>query len=126
MSSSLLRFVKEEESNGRGQLHWGRADVDGAPFRGNNIPVGTEDELESKLVKTFDAHNQIFDLSDPESNTEYIKVMTKILNGRAQILHREHLQHKIRRHDPQTKSIVTEIRLKVYLEWADAFMETYD
>lgn len=126
MGNSLLRFVKDEQPNGRGRLHWGRAGVDGAPFRGNQVPMGTEEELEEKLVKTLDANNRVFDLADPASNKAYVDLLTMIANGRAQLLHREHMKKKIKRRDPQTKAIVIETTIQVYVEWVMPYMELFD
>ena len=40
MSNSLVKFTGRKDGNGRGQLYWERADIDGLPFRGHNAPGG--------------------------------------------------------------------------------------
>lgn len=108
--TSLVKFMNQRDGNGRGQLHWHRAGLDGLPFRGT-IPNYTEEEFEEKLVKTGDPRNGIFDVSDAEQNKAYMAVQDKIVNGWAQAVFVE------RRYDEENKTWL------VYIEWVEYFME---
>ena len=77
--TSLLKFMSDNDGGERGQLHWGRAGIDGAPFRG---PVSslTEEEYNARVTRVGDPKNGIFDLTDPDQNKAYLLVMDKIVN----------------------------------------------
>lgn len=120
--SSLIKFMNQVDGGERGRLHWNRADVDGAPYRGHFPITGTAEELEQRLTRVSDSHNRIFDTSDPRENKEYMAVMDKITNGWAQCLHRhhEHLVEKIKGTDGIVR---TRLRVIIYVEWSEYYME---
>ena len=121
-STSLVRFMDNVNGGSRGRLYWGRADIDGAPFRGNAPPTGTEEELESRLARVHDSKNRIFDTSDPDENAAYLDVMDKIVNGWAQCLHRhhDHIRERIRGADGVRR---TRMKVLIYIEWIEWYME---
>ena len=122
-ATSLIKFMNQTNGNGRGNVQWGRADRDGAPLRSQTPLTMTEEEAEERLVKVADPHNQLFDLSDADQNTQYLEVLDKITNGWAQLLApREVLKCKVRRKLPDG-TIELDVRIKIYLEWAEYFME---
>ncbi len=111
----------------RGNVYWGRADRDGAPFRGAAPPTASEEELEDRLQKVADPHNRMFDLNNPEDNKAYLEVMDMWANGWANVVHRKHYGIRVRRvHvDPETqvKTITRDVHMKVYVEWVQFYME---
>ena len=109
--SSLIKFMSEKSSNGRGKLHWARAGEDGAPFRGPQAPMMTEEEFDERLVRVGDPQIEIFDIGDPEQRALYKAVMDRIVNGWAQC------QFVERQFAPATSSWI------VYIEWVEYFME---
>lgn len=115
--TSLVKFMSHHNGGGRGRLYWNRADVDGAPFRGNgNLPMMyTEEELETRLTPVYDSHVRIFDLSDPDQTAAYREVLDKLANGWAT----ERYVHRAHAVDPKTGNL----RTLVHLEWYEKFME---
>ena len=120
-ATSLVKFM-HANSGGSEPLHWGRADLDGAPFRGAMPPMATEDEMESRLVKVADPHNQTFDTSDPEQNKQYLAVLDKITNGWCQLIHRKHILVRTRHKQPDG-TVVRDVNVKVYMEWVEPYMQ---
>lgn len=122
-SSPIMRFMGE----GGQQVYWGRADVDGAPFRGPMSPMLTNEEAEERLVRVGDSRQQLFDLSDPEQAKKYAEVCERIVNGWYQPMHRQHLPVKIRRvrRDPTTgeRTVTYDVIMKVYIEWVEVYMQ---
>lgn len=111
MSGSLVRFMNRTKDSGGQPLHWGRATLDGAPFRGPS-PMFTGEEFEDRVVKVADPHNGVFDITKPEENTAYLAVLDGAANGWFRILY-------IKRpgeYDPKDKA-------KAYVEWVEYFME---
>jgi hypothetical protein len=107
---SLVKYYGQQQGNGRGNLHWGRADRDGLPFRGREIPHFKEEEAEEHLAIVGDAKAELFDVTqEGESRTRYLQVVDCIVNGWFVCLHREHNFH--------------EGKMLVYLEWVERFME---
>jgi hypothetical protein len=107
---SALKFA-----NDRPDLHWGRAEQDGAPFRGKNVPLLREGEADTRLATVNDTFSQTFDLSVPEDRAGYIKVLDMITNGWAKLINRELVTLKTTR----TEGNVTleTARREVYIEW---------
>lgn len=105
--TSLVRFMHERTDSRGKPIYWGRAGIDGAPFRGTP-PLLKEEEMEARLVRTGDPQNGIFDLSDDRQNATYLTILDKVVNGRAQLLSPRHFI------DGGTK---------VYIEWVEWFME---
>jgi hypothetical protein len=111
--TSLVRFMNQTEGNGRGNLSWQRAGVDGAPFRGPP-PLLREEEYEQRVVRVGDPQVRIFKISQdaPDEIKAYQEVMTKVVNGGwGQILHVDRQFNQAEGH------------WMVYLEWVQWYME---
>ena len=100
--------MDQVDGNGRGNLHWHRAHLDGAPFRGQN-PFLTEEEYTERTTRVGDPHNAIFDLMRPEDNRRYLEVLTEIVNGWGKLIHIER--------------IITAEKKEVYIEWVKWYIE---
>jgi hypothetical protein len=81
MATSLMKFMNRKDGGSRGQLHWGRADIDGLPFRGSQVPLYRNDEAEERLVRVRDPKNGTFYTGDPEQNAKYLDVLDGAANG---------------------------------------------
>jgi hypothetical protein len=112
-ASPLFQFMGRDSGNGRGELHWGRADEDNAPFRGSPLPPMPDEEYENRAVKVYDFNNRTFNVNDPDDNRAYSEVMQMVTNGRAVLV------------DRQRKEEFFEGRLCVwiYLEWTVPYMQ---
>ena len=108
MADGLVKFMSQSSDNGNGRLFWGRAHVDGAPFRGEPS-ILTEDEYEARKSKVGDPHNNTFDLNEPSENAAYLGVLNMIVNKWATLLHIERM--------------ITVEHKKVYIEWIQWFFE---
>lgn len=111
MSNSLVRFMNRNKDDGGKPLHWHRASLDGAPFRGHS-PMLTGEEFEERVTKVADPHVELFDISDPAQKIGYLNVIDGAANGWFQILY-------IKRpgeYDPANKTVA-------YVEWVAYFME---
>ena len=64
--SSFLKFTSETNGNGRGEIHWGRARQDGAPYRGHGVPLLRDHEFEELSEQVWDSYHGTFDTSKPE------------------------------------------------------------
>ena len=107
---SLSRYYNERESSTGEPLYWGRAKLDGAPFRGVP-PMLREEEFDEHAERSMDAHVRIFNLSRPEELQDYRQILERVCNQRCMIVHRE------RQYDPATRSFL------VLLEWVEPFIE---
>ena len=107
---SLVKYHGDKDGNGRGNFWWGRADKDGLPFRGRQIPNYKEEEFEDRLVIVGDAKAELFDVTeDNETRQRYLEVVDRIVNGWYVCLHREH-------HFSDGKMLV-------YIEWVERCVE---
>jgi len=114
-ASSLFQFAKSRPEE---NLHWFRADIDGAPFRGTPIPGLTEDEAESRLVPTARPFNRMFDLSKPEDNKDYLLVLAKATNKAGEILFiKRHSLKSRKKNEDGTSSLV--VQYQAYVEWVE-------
>lgn len=75
-----MGFLKFKESNQGGDLHWHRADRDGAPFRGAMPPLLKEEEFEDLSQKVLDSKVAIFDASDP-THRQHGRTYQEVLDG---------------------------------------------
>lgn len=105
-ATSLVKFSNRLQSNGK-PLHWGRADLDGLPYRGDPLLV-KEEEYEDRVVRVGDPHNGFFDVSIPEENKRYLAIMDGAVNGWFQIICLERFVGNSNRH---------------YIEWIEYYME---
>jgi hypothetical protein len=117
MPTSLVKFLSNTDGNGRGKLFWGRADVDGAPYRGFNAPHYTDEEFEDKTVRVADPHNGIFHTWIPEENKAYLEVNDKILNGWAMRLYEDIWREKVKINGTIRQWPVH------YIVWAEYYLE---
>ena len=109
--NNLVKFVNRTgDSNGRGKLHWQRADIDGAPYRGTP-PSFTQDEWDERVVKVADPRNGTFVTSDAVQNKSYLEVLDGIANGWFQLIFIERWREPNEKHHT------------VYVEWLEYFME---
>ena len=88
MPSSLVKFSNRVQSNGQ-KLFWDRVAIDNLPFRGQQPPMYTEEEFETKTVRVADVRNAFFDVLDKESNKQYLDVLECCFNGWFQLVHLE-------------------------------------
>ena len=107
MGSSLVKFANRTVRNGQ-RLWWHRADIDGLPFRGADVPIMPEEEFQSRVVKLSDFRNGFFDIADPEQNKQYCDVMECIANGWFQLRHQVFFWQNTTKH---------------YVEWLEYYME---
>ncbi len=114
---SLLKFISRLPSqspvvNGQATLplHWQRAGIDGAPFRGS-VPMLREDEFESKTDRVYDARNGTFYTGDPTQNETYVKILDAAQNGWYSILYID------RWREPG------DVNHHIYVEWVEAYIE---
>lgn len=111
MPNNLIKFVNRTDGNGRGNLFWGRADIDGLPFRGKEAPLLRTDEFEDRLVRVADPKNATFYTGEEEQNLKYLEVMDGVANGWF------HLVFIERWREDGDKSH------HVYMEWLEYFLE---
>ncbi len=108
--SGLLQFSREQQL-GSNPLSWARLEEDGLPYRGESPGLLREEEYEKLVAKSSYVKNKLFDTSNPESNAEYLAIMTKAAAGWFKIIYRdiwreEHVHY-------------------VYLEWVEHYMEKH-
>jgi len=111
MSNSLVKFTHKKDGNGRGNLYWGRADVDGLPFRGHTPPSLRQEEFEERVVRVADPKNGTFYTGNEEENADYLKVMDGVTNGWFHLIFIDRW-----REDGDKKHYV-------YLEWVEYYLE---
>ena len=111
MPNNLIKFVNKTDGNGRGNLFWGRADIDGLPFRGKEAPLLRTEEVEDRLVRVADPKNATLYTGDEEHNSKYLEVMDVVSNGWF------HLVFIERWREDGDKSH------HVYMEWLEYFLE---
>lgn len=73
------KFQGRHSPDGR-NLYWGRSDLDGAPFRGNAVPLLRNDDAEAFLERTYDTFCGTFNTSTPEQEL-HGQTLAKILEG---------------------------------------------
>jgi len=114
-SSSIFKFANQT-NGGKGRiLHWGRADIDGAPFRGSAPPMLQGEEMEDRLVRVADPHVRIFDLSNEHDTKAYLEVRDMIVNGWAHTVYCKRVVTRNRKTDL--------IRVRIVLEWVQFYMQ---
>jgi len=111
MPNNLIKFINRTDGNGRGNLYWGRADVDGLPFRGPEAPLLREEEFDDRLVRVADPKNGTFYTGDEEQNKKYLEVMDGAANGWFHVM----FVDRWREEDDKYHH--------VYLEWLEYFLE---
>ena len=111
MANSLVKFTSRKDGNGRGQLFWNRADVDGLPFRGQMAPILREEEYEERVVRVADPKNGTYYTGDPEQNADYLKVMDGISNGWYHLIFVDRWRESEDKHH------------YIYIEWVEYYLE---
>ena len=111
MSNSLVKFTNQKDGDGRGQLFWGRADVDGLPFRGKQAPAFRQGEFEERVVRVADPKNGTFYTGDAEENKAYLEMMDGVANGWYHLLFIDRW-----REDDDKKHYI-------YAEWVQYYLE---
>lgn len=76
---SLLKY-RDQSSSHRGPIHWQRADIDGAPYRGPEIPLLREEEFEAYAERERDIHVAVFELWNPDHLAKYQEILDKVGN----------------------------------------------
>lgn len=105
--SSIVKFVGEQADQHGGQLAW--PGWFGFPTRGP-IPLGLpQDKFDSSFEVVGDFHKKEFDLSEPDQDAEYTKVMDRIVNGWYTLHYIDRVRH------PKSG------RRKIYLEWIQRY-----
>lgn len=99
------------------KLSWHRADVDGAPFKGEVPPV-SEAELENRIVRKVEAYHRTFDLRIEADAKAYSDVLEEIADGLSQPLARRFLRTRVR--TAKDGVVTVEDHVRVYLEWLRA------
>lgn len=110
---SLIKYYDKQE-NCRGNLYWGRANDDGAPFRGKKAPLLRDNEFEKQAERVEDGHVEIFDLSDPEQKKRYEEILDAAINQWYTIYFRDWKYSEKRD------------TWLVLVEWSEAYMEIPD
>ena len=105
--ASLQKFFGRQESNGQ-KLFWNRSGVDGAPFRGAQPPLLTEDEYEQRVVRVVDVHAEFFDVRVAAEKKAYLEVLEGSANGWFRVLYRKMFVGRKPVH---------------YVEWAEFYLE---
>lgn len=106
--SSLIRVSHQRQQSRNGEeLHWGRAGVDGMPYRGP-APQFTEAEYEARTVRVAEACNGFFDMEVEAERREFLSVLDCFYNHWTQILHIERFWRGTSKH---------------YVEWLEYFRE---
>lgn len=111
MPNNLIKFINKTEGNGRGDLFWGRADIDGLPFRGKEAPLLRSEEFEERLVRVADPKNATFYTGDTAQNKKYLEILDGAANGWF------HLAFIERWREDEDKNHY------VYVEWLEYFLE---
>lgn len=105
--ASLSKFFNRTQSRGQ-KLYWGRAQMDGAPFRGQAPPLLTEDEYEQRVVRVVDVQAEFFDISKKDQKRAYLDVLDGAANGWFRILYIKRFRKSPSVH---------------YVEWAEFYLE---
>lgn len=99
------------------QLHWHRAELDGAPFRGDSIPLLKNDEFEELAQKVHDAKIGIFDTSD-ETHKQCGRTYNEVLDGVASGWFKLLTERKYKWSRRNKK-----LTMLVYVEWSEPTMQ---
>ena len=115
----FLKFKDQKDGNGRGDLHWHRANSDGAPFRANgSIPILREEEYSEMTERVYDTKHATFDTNNPEEQIHgrtYQDVLDAITAGWFNLLNPREYKWGDNEDGKPT--------MYVYVEWAEPFQE---
>jgi len=90
---SIFRYFERKE-NGKGALWWGRAEQDGAPFRGDVLPVLTEDEYDKYVKKGYDVQTIHVRSDQNEELRQLTEILTAAANDLYRVMHMETAFHE--------------------------------
>lgn len=110
-----MSFLKQQRHDQQ-SLHWHRAGVDGAPFRGSPAAL-TEDEFEALAEKVWDSKFGTFDTTQPDQvvmGRTLQEVMDASMSGLWKILYRDHQWGESEKGEPV---------MYQYIEWSEPHME---
>jgi hypothetical protein len=111
---SFLKY-QNHTTDDRGQVHWARADRDGAPFRGSQVPLLRDEEFEELAERVYDANIETFDTSDPEQKKALQSILDASANGWFKVLC---MDRKWVVNDNEGTA-----RMYVYIEWVEPYQE---
>lgn len=108
---SFLKYTRET-GDSQSSLHFHRADVDGAPFRGS-VPLLREEEYQQYVERVHDVHVRLFDIADETDRRDLQEVLDRTGNKWYEIL------------DYEKKWVVRKdaITIMVYLVWSIPHMQ---
>lgn len=113
-----MGFLKFQETAKAGSgLHWSRAEADGAPFRGAQLPLLREEEYEQLAQRVYDTKTGIFDTSDP-SYTQHERTYQEVMDGVMINWFKLLVPRKYRWAKRNGK-----VTMLVYVEWAEPYMQ---
>lgn len=108
---SFLQYKKT-----RPDLKWGRADIDGAPFKpsGKAVPLLRNDEFEALAERIPNCRARTFCMGDEKDAEEYVDILNAIRSGWFELLGpREY----------KWETINGKPVMFVYIEWSEPHME---
>lgn len=108
MSGSLIKYADRLKDDDGKRLFWGRAEDEGAPFRGPAAPVLTEGEFEQRTHQVVDVKNGFFDVRDKSQNKQFLGILDAAANGWFRVLYIERFVKGTSEH---------------YVEWAEFYRE---
>jgi len=119
---SFLKYQRPAEQNGQ-KLFFGRADRDGAPFRGTDVPMLKDEEFEELTQRVCDSKWGLFDTSQPEmrmppndpNGRTYTEVLDGVTAGWFQLI--------CPRQYKWGKAADGEPKMYIYIEWAEPYRE---
>lgn len=78
---SFMNFIDgHKPAEDRGNVHWFRAGSDGAPFRGNGVPLLREEEFEEHTETVYDCKFGVFNTATPKQQ-QHGRTYQEILDG---------------------------------------------
>ena len=116
--SSFLKFQGQQDTSGRGDIHWHRASRDGAPYRGPAAPLMREEEFQDSAEKVWDSKFGTFDTSDPDEihhGRTYQNILDGIKANWFQLLGQRQYQWG--------KSKSGRPVMYVFIEWGEPYLE---
>lgn len=118
----FLKFSTARTTDVAGRaLQWGRAELDGAPFRGSETPLLKSEEIERALEKVRDVFSGTFDTSKPEMK-HHQRTYQQVLEGAAA----QWIEIIVKMEKWWDKGPGEPPVMLVYLEWAEPYMELVD
>lgn len=82
-------MAEAKEDSASDELHFGRAQQDGMPFRGPSTLL-KEDEYQTNTEQVNDAFAELFDLSNKEHKQKYVEILDRAANHWYLVLKDEH------------------------------------